>query len=106
MSKAWTFQKPADVRSLGENKAPWYVGWYEPDGQRKAQSCGIGFTGKKNADRRRRKLEAELIEGTYQTKARSRTKWDAFVAEYQRRVIDGLAPRSRVEASASMRHFA
>jgi hypothetical protein len=39
-STAWTFQRTEHVRDLGEDKAPWYVGWYEPDGRRKKESCG------------------------------------------------------------------
>jgi integrase len=105
MSKAWTFQKPSQVRVLGADKAPHYVGWYEPDGRRKAQSCGVGFHGKKNAERLARKLEAELIEGTYQIKARSRKPWREFVEEYDRRVLTGLAGRSQYEALAALRHF-
>jgi integrase len=105
VSKAWTFQKAAQVRQFGADKAPWYVGWYEPDGRRKAQSCGPGFHGKKNAERLCRKLEAELIEGTYQSKARSRKTWEEFVEEYDRRVLRGLAEASRYGALASLRRF-
>jgi hypothetical protein len=27
---AWVFQRPEQVRDLGEDNASWYVGWYEP----------------------------------------------------------------------------
>ncbi len=33
MSKVWTFQKDAQVKKLGV-KAPWLVGWYDPQGRR------------------------------------------------------------------------
>src|SRR5262245_18815137 len=42
MASAWIFQKPADVRNLGEAHAPHHVGWYEPDGRRKSNSFGVG----------------------------------------------------------------
>jgi len=105
MSKAWTFQKSADARSLGEDKAPWYVGWYEPDGRRKAQSCGPGFHGKKNADRLARKLESELIEGTYQARGRSRKRWDEFRTEYDQRVLSGRAYETKAKANLALDHF-
>ena len=49
MASAWIFQKAEDVRDQGEEQAPYYVGWYEPDGHRRKKNCGTGFHGKKNA---------------------------------------------------------
>lgn len=97
MSSAWIFQK------TGEEQAPYYVGWYEPDGRRKGKCCGQGFHGKKTANRLRRKLEAELMTGTYQTQ--SRKLWADFRREYERRVISGLAARSRPQVRTSLDHF-
>ena len=39
-STAWIFPRTEHVRDLGEDKTPYYVGWYEPDGRRKKESCG------------------------------------------------------------------
>src|SRR5262249_6849854 len=61
MSAAWVLQKSEDVDKLGEDKAPWYVGWYEPDGTRRKRSFGAGWQGKKRAERERGKLENELM---------------------------------------------
>ena len=36
-----------NVRDRGEDKAPWYVGWYESDGLARRNNAGIGFQGKK-----------------------------------------------------------
>src|SRR5262249_42885170 len=33
MSNAWIYQKTEDVKKLGDKQAPYYVGWYEPDGR-------------------------------------------------------------------------
>jgi integrase len=104
MAKAWIFQKSVQVGELGV-KAPYYVGWYEPDGRRKAQSCGPGFHGKKNAERLCRKLEAELTEGTYQARGRSRKRWDDFRSEYRDRVLAGRSRPTRIKAELTLDHF-
>jgi hypothetical protein len=49
-SDAWIFQRAEQVRDMGEDNAPWYVGWYEPDGRRKKESCGPGFRGRQKAE--------------------------------------------------------
>jgi len=69
------------------------VGWLEPDGRRKAKSCGAGSQGKKLADRVASKTTAELMTGTYQQK--TTVVWDDFVDEYTRRVLDGLDPETK-----------
>jgi integrase len=102
-SDAWIFQRAEQVRDMGEDKAPWQVGWYDPDGRRHMQSCGPGFHGKKKAERLKRKIEAELMTGTYQKN--SRKLWADFRTEYTRRVISGLAVRSRPQVEASLNHF-
>jgi len=67
------------------------------------KSCGAGFHGQKNAERLRRKVEAELMTGTYRMNVKK--VWKEFRTEYERRVLDGLAPRSRDEARTSLNHF-
>src|SRR5262249_37767632 len=84
---------------LGEDKAPWYVGWYEPDGTRRKRSFGAGWQGKKRAERERGKLENELMCGTYQKTAR--VQWDDFVREHDRKVLAGLATWTRSGALAA-----
>jgi hypothetical protein len=102
-SSAWVFQKLEDVRDRGEDKAPWYVGWYEPDGRRKKKSYGTGFQGKKAAERARAKIENDLMTGAYQIETRK--LWDDFVGEYERRVLAGRSVRTRNEAKAALAHF-
>jgi integrase len=102
-SSAWAFQKSNDVRDLGEDKAPWYVGWYEPDGRRKAKAFGAGFQGKKRAERFKNKVEDELMSGSYHGEVKK--LWTEFREEYRRRVLEGLAVSSRNAAEASLDAF-
>jgi integrase len=102
-SNAWVLQRNEQIRDVGEDNAPWYVGWYEPDGHRRSKSCGAGFHGKKAAERLRRKIEAELMTGTYQMN--SRKLWADFRREYSERVVSGMAVRSRPQVERSLNHF-
>jgi hypothetical protein len=103
MASAWIFQEAEDIRDLGEDGAPWHCGWYEPDGRRKKKSYGPGHLGKQRAERARAKLENDLMTGNYQLEI-LRT-WDDFVKEYERRVLSGLAVRSRLESLQALGHF-
>lgn len=103
MSNAWIFQRVEQVAAMGEELAPWYVGWYEPDGRRKKQSCGAGSQGKKTAQRLASKLTAQLMTGTYQQKVT--VLWDDFVKEYERRILAGLKPQTRVACGTALAHF-
>jgi integrase len=102
-ANAWIFQRNEQIRDMGEDQAPWYVGWYEPDGRRKKESCGPGFRGKEKAERLKRKLEAELMTGTYQMKAK--TLWPDFRKEYEQRVLSGSALATREQTSSALDHF-
>jgi integrase len=100
---AWTYQKPEQVKKFGEDRASWYVGWFEPDGRKRGKACGAGFHGQKIAEKLKRKLEAELMTGTYQMQTRK--VWEDFCAEYESRVLAGLAMRTRGEALTALAHF-
>jgi hypothetical protein len=100
---AWIYQKVDQVAKLGEDKASWYVGWYEPDGRRKGKSCGPGFHGKEKAMRLRRKIEAELMTGQYRNQLAK--SWADFRTEYDQRILTGLAAKTRDEANVSLGHF-
>lgn len=63
--KAWIFQRPEQVRKLGTELSAWYIGWYAPDGRRRAMSCGAGDIGRKLALRRVELLQAEATAGVY-----------------------------------------
>jgi integrase len=103
MSNAWLYQKVEQVQKFGPDGASWYVGWYEPDGRRKGKACGAGPQGKKKAERYRRRVEAELMTGTYQKQARK--LWEEFRKEYAARILEGLSPRTRQEALAALDSF-
>ena len=79
-SQAWIFQRGEQVRNMGEDKAPWYVGWYDLDGHRHKESCGSGFQGKKKAERLRNKIDNDLMTGVHQKN--SRKLWPDFRREY------------------------
>jgi integrase len=103
MSKAWIFQKPAQVATLGDKQAPFYVGWYEPSGKRKAKCCGAGFIGKKNAKRLKEQREAELLTGTYL--AKEKKSWTEFRDRYTREILTGMAVRTSESVIDSLDTF-
>lgn len=103
MSKAWVYQKADDIRKMGEETAPWLVGWLEPDGSRRSKTCGAGATGKRNAERLASKLTSELMTGTYQKK--STVLWEDFVKEYSEKVLDGLEGESKRCTLDALNHF-
>jgi integrase len=102
-SKAWTFQRAAQVRDLGPEKAPWYCGWYEPNGRRRNKSFGPGVRGKDHAERWQHKIEEQLLTRTYQAKVLK--PWSEFREQYEKTVVPGLAVRSRSEVLTSLEHF-
>jgi hypothetical protein len=65
--RAWVYQDDKQVKKVGEARASWYCGWYDPDGKRRCQSHGHGAEGKKLAFRHRNKVTAELLTCTYQS---------------------------------------
>jgi integrase len=101
--KAWTFQDDKQVKKHGEDKASWYVGWVDPDGNRRCKSCGPGPQGKRLADKEAERIAAQLITGTYEDK--SKKPWSAFRAEYEEKVLAGLADKTRIESLMSLAHF-
>lgn len=102
VSRAWLYQRPEQVQALG-GSAPWYVGWIDPDKKRHGKSCGPGSDGKRNAHRLKRKIEAELITGTYGT--RSNATWAEFRAEYEAKHAAGLAEKTRENIEDTFDHF-
>jgi hypothetical protein len=55
MAKAWVYQRPEQVRDLGEELARHYVDWIDPEGKRRSKSCGPGAQGQCNAEKLRQK---------------------------------------------------
>ncbi len=100
---AWVYQDDHQVKKYGEGRASHYVGWIEPDGTKRCKSCGPGSQGKRNAEKLRRKIEAELLTGTYQSHAKK--SWADFRKEYVEKVVPSLAVRSRPEVLTALDHF-
>jgi integrase len=101
--KVWRFQYSEEVERKGADNASWYVGWYDHDGKRHAESCGRGAWGKNKAEKRVRRLQAELDMGVHQPP--SKKKWSVFREEYEAKILPNLASRSREEVKAALGHF-
>jgi integrase len=103
MTSAWLFQKPEQIAAMGARKAPWYVGWYDPDGRRRKKSFGGGVKGKALAERHKIKLEDDPTHSN--SLLRSRKTWVEFCEEYSTRVLAGLAVATRRHASETLQRF-
>ena len=68
--RLWIFQYKTEIAKKGADKASWYVGWYDPDNRRHAESCGPGARGKNKAEKRLRHLQSELDMGVHQPPTR------------------------------------
>lgn len=96
--KAWLFQDHRQKQKLGD-KAPWSVGWVDPEGKRKSKRLGSHSAAEKHA----RRIEGQLASGTYE--GSKRKKWDDFKAEYLERGLPGAAPGTRGSAELALTHF-
>ena len=74
--KVWTFQDHRQKQKLGA-KAPWSVGWVDPEEKRRSKRVGL----KSAAEKYLRKVEGELAAGVYENK--SRKQWSDFRAEFR-----------------------
>ncbi|HMF15752.1 MAG TPA: site-specific integrase [Gemmataceae bacterium] len=100
---AWVFQDPKQIEKHGQESAAWSVGWYDPEGKRRCKSCGLGSEGKRNAEKLRKKIDAELLTGTYQSN--DKKTWEEFRKEYDARILPGMCAQTRRCADSSLRHF-
>jgi integrase len=98
--KAWLFQDHRQKEKLGEDDAPWSVGWYDPDGKKKSKRLGSHSAAVKYA----RKIEGQLAAGTYQNV--SRKNWEQFVDVYESRVLAIAEPGTREATQQALTHFA
>ncbi len=96
--KAWLFQDHRQRQKLGD-KAPWSVGWLDPDGKR----CSKRIGAKSIAEKFARKTEGQLAAGTYN--ATTRKAWAQFRTEYETKVLKGMKPGSRMAAEFALNHF-
>jgi hypothetical protein len=100
---AWLYQDDKQLKKVGPERASWYVGWLDPDGKRRCKSFGPGAERKKLAFRHRKKVEAELLTGTYQNT--SRKTWAEFRKQYETAVLAGEAVRYREMTARALDHF-
>lgn len=97
--KVWVFQDGRQKEKLGARNCPWSVGWYDTNGRKRSKKIGS----KSMAEKYGRKLEGEFAAGLYQNE--SKVTWATFQEEYDRRVLSGLKPRSRVECLHALDNF-
>ena len=96
--RAWTFQDHRQNQKLGV-KAPWSVGWIDPDGKRRSRRIGS----KSIAEKFRRKIEGQLAAGIYRSE--SRKSWADFRAEYEAKILPRLAVDTRRIITGGLNHF-
>ena len=101
--KAWIYQDAKQLKKDGVEKAPYFVGWIDPAGKRKCKSCGPGARGKKAAERLARKIEGQLLAGTYEIQ--SKATWKQFREEHETRTLAVLAVRNREETAHALQQF-
>ena len=103
MASAWVYQDDKQVKQHGAERASYYVGWIDPEGKRRCKSCGPGIDGQRNAEKLRRKVEAQLVTGTYQGEANA--LWADFRREWEEKIGVGLDPSTRRVTLDALRHF-
>jgi integrase len=103
MSRVWIFQDPKQVAKHGAAKASWYVGWYDPAGKQRCQSCGPFSRGKGLAEKLKKKREAELLTGTYQSN--DKKTWKEFREEFRKKILSKKVARTRAEMETALEHF-
>jgi hypothetical protein len=103
MSGAWIFQDDKQVKKVGEQSASWYVGWIDPEGERRCKSCGPGERGQRNATKLRRKIEAQLLTGTYQ--GETKLQWSDFRKEWEDKIGAAMEYSSRRLYLEAFDHF-
>jgi hypothetical protein len=101
--KASVFQAPKQVKKVGEAASSWYVGWFDPEGKKRCKSCGPGSDGHRLAEKERKKVETQLITGTYEDKIRK--TWKEFRVGYDAKVLEGMGVTNREATDHAMRQF-
>jgi integrase len=103
MASAWIYQRKEQLKKFGELQASWYVGWFDPEGKRRSKSCGAGEQGKRNAEKLRRKREAQLLEGTY--RGESKATWADFRKDWEAQIGATMGAESRRLTLNAFDHF-
>lgn len=94
--KAWVHQDAKQVKTRGADAASWYASWIDPDGKRRCKSCGRGARGKSAAEKLARRVEGEMLAGTYQSIRKQ--SWEDFRKKYDEKVL-GVMCRSSAETA-------
>ena len=103
MARAWIDQDAKQVKKVGEAKASYYVNWYDPEGRPRCKSCGPGPDGLRAARKMKRRVEAELLTGTYNSNLKK--PWGDFRAQYESQILAGKAAATRRQARMSLDNF-
>jgi integrase len=98
MPGPWVYQDDKQVKKHGAESASWYVGWYDPEGKRRCKNCG-----RDKAEKLRRKLDAQLLTGTYE--GQSKAEWADFRKEWEEKVGAGLERSTREVTLDALNHF-
>jgi hypothetical protein len=98
MARAWTFQDSRQKQKLGD-RAPWSVGWIDPEGRRRSKKIGS----KSVAQKFSRRLEGELAAGIFQ--GESRKQWADFRREYETKIASGMEVSSQSCVADTLNHF-
>ena len=93
MPRVWVYQDRKQVQKHGEDRAGWYVGFYDPGGKRKCRSCGVVSNGLKAANKLSEKIAAELLTGTYESTTKK--TWEECRKEYEAKGMEDMVPASR-----------
>lgn len=100
---AWLFQDQHQVQKYGAARAAWSVGWYEPDGTKRQKSFGAGKAGRTAAFRHQKRLEAELLTGTYD--AKRNVPWKKFRADFNEDRLAAMSDKNKECVTAALGHF-
>ena len=96
--RAWLFQDSRQKQKLGD-KAPWSVGYFDPDGKKRSRKIGS----KSMAEKFRRKIEGQLASGAYQSIANK--TWKQFREEYEQKRMASVTGGHQRESMSSLDHF-
>lgn len=88
---------------IKEKNGRWYACWRDPKGRQRSKACGPGDKGKSLAERLAKRIEAELISGTYTIA--TEVTWKDFRAKYDDRCLDQLRGKSRDSALSALKNF-
>ncbi len=96
--KAWLFQDTRQKAKHGD-KAPWSVGYYDPNGKKRSKS----FRNKSLAEKYQRKVEGQLAAGTFEMPTKA--TWERFMAEYESTELVRMGGQAREAMQGALNHF-